>query len=237
MALVGTILVALALLVGALNGMRRGATREAVALIGVLLGALLVNLWVERWGVVVAQRTRWQPGTGQWIAAMGLLWSTSLLAGYGSGSLLPRRTGRLAGSQRAIGALLGLVNWGLLAGLALRYTQTLLYGETPGAQKPTTWIRASVASRFLLERFDLILLAFAWGVAVIALVVTLVQLVRRLLAPRPPAKPASTNKPAASRPLAEGAILGDTTVARPAQTPPGMQPSFIEKPRSPSGPS
>src|SRR3712207_6115444 len=65
------------LLLGALNGARRAAVKEGMALVGVLLGALLVSLWMDRWGLVLAGRARWQPATGQWIAAIGTLWGTA----------------------------------------------------------------------------------------------------------------------------------------------------------------
>src|SRR3712207_5996421 len=114
MALAGTIVVGLSLIIGLLNGLRRGAMKEGIALIGILFGALLVTLWAERWGIVLARRTRWQPGTGQWIAATSVLWGTALFSGYGSGVLLPQRAIRPRRAMRAGGALLGLLNSGLL---------------------------------------------------------------------------------------------------------------------------
>lgn len=231
MALAGTIVVGLVLLIAALNGFRRGTIKEGMALVGILLGTLLVMLWGERWGVTVARRTGWQPGTGQWIAAMGLLWVTALLSGYGSGVLLPRRKGRLPTALRGGGALLGLLNGVLLAGFSLRFTQRLLYAETPQALKQT-WIRTGVASRFLLDQLDLLVLGLAWGVAVVSLVATLVQLVRRLLAPRPSA-PATTSAPAAAKP-AEAPLFGGGTTT-PSPIAPGMERSFIEKPKSSGG--
>ena len=232
MALAGTIVVGLVLLIAALNGFRRGALKEAVALIGILLGTLLVMLWGERWGVMVARRTGWQPGTGQWIAAMGLLWGTALLSGYGSGVLLPRRKDRMPPALRGGGALLGLLNGALLAGFSLRFTQQFLYAETPQALK-ATWIRAGAASRFLIDRLDLLVLGLAWGVAVVSLVATLVRLVRRLLTPQqgaPAAAPASTApKPAAPAPLFGGGTTTQSPIA------PGMERSFIEKPKSTGG--
>ena len=237
MALAGTIVVGVALLLGALNGLRRAAVKEGMALVGVLLGALLVSLWTDRWGLALASRFRWQPVTGQWIAARGTLWGTALLAGYGSGSLLPRRAVRMSSSLRGGGAVLGLLNAGLLLGLTLRYMQTLLYGETATGPK-ATWIRAAVASRFLLERFDLIVLGVAWSIAALSLIVTLVQLVRRLFArPQPATTPAPTNPSAVSnpKPVPATPIYPGGTATSSATTAPGMERSFIDKPRTPSG--
>ncbi len=237
MALAGTILVAVALLLGALNGFRRAAVKEGMALVGVLLGALLVSLWIERLGLDLARRTRWQPGTGRWLAAMATLWVTALLAGYGSGSLLPGRAVRMSSMLRAGGAVLGLLNAGLLLGLSLRYTQTYLYDET--AEQKATWIRSAVASRFLLDRFDMIVLGVAWSIAAVSLIVTLVRLVRRLFAaPQPAVTPASPPKP-------DAATASGTAPNRPLHPwngpsappagAPGMERSFLEKPKTPTG--
>lgn len=236
MALAGTILVAVALLLGALNGFRRAAVQEGMALVGVLLGALLVTLWIERLGLDLARRTRWQPGTGRWLAAMGTLWVTALLAGYASGALLPRRAVRMSSALRAAGAVLGLLNAGLLLGLSLRYTQSYLYGEA--AEQKATWIRSAVASRFLLDRFDLIVLGVAWSIAAVSLISTLVRLIRRLFAaPRPavtPVAPAKPNTSTAPDLVPNRPLHPWTGPSAPAPAP-GMERSFLEKPKTPTG--
>ena len=193
MALVGTIVVGLALLIGALSGLRRGMVSEGMALVGVLLGALLATMWAERWGAGIATRLSWQPLTGRWIASMGLLWITALLAGYGSAALLPRRHVSLPSRQRLGGALLGLLNGGLLIGITLRYTQSLWYGEAPG-RPAASWIRAGQASRLLVERFDLLLLAIAWSFAVISLIAMLFRLFGRVSWRRPAAPPGGSSR-------------------------------------------
>jgi lysylphosphatidylglycerol synthetase-like protein (DUF2156 family) len=235
MALVGTIVVAVALLIGLGNGLRRGTIKESIALVGVLLGALLVSLWAERWGIIVAQRTGWKSGTSEWLAALVLLWVSTLFTGYGGAALLPGRAIRLTPAMRAGGALLGLLNWCILVALSLRYTQMMLYRETE-TPKPT-WIRDAVASRFLLDRFDLLLLSLAGGVAVVALVTILVRLLRGLnAAPTKPPTPTVPTRPTTGATAAttspSSPIFRDSTAQ---STPPGMERSFIEKPRPPSG--
>ncbi|HSH82782.1 MAG TPA: hypothetical protein VLA19_29980, partial [Herpetosiphonaceae bacterium] len=181
-------------------------------------------------------RTRWQPGTGRWLAAMGTLWVTALLAGYASGALLPRRAVRMSSALRAAGAVLGLLNAGLLLGLSLRYTQSYLYGEA--AEQKATWIRSAVASRFLLDRFDLIVLGVAWSIAAVSLISTLVRLIRRLFAaPRPavtPVAPAKPNTSTAPDLVPNRPLHPWTGPSAPAPAP-GMERSFLEKPKTPTG--
>jgi hypothetical protein len=226
MTLVGSVVVGIALLVGVLVGARRGATKEVMALVGVLLGALLVTTWASRWGVAIATRTGWQRTTGEWIGAMMLLWGTALFAGYGSAALLPRTAARMSSAQRIAGAALGLVSATLLTGLTLRLTQTLFYGEV-GNDRQMTWIRQAVVSRFLLERFDLLVLGATWTFAVVALVVSLVRLLRMFFVAAKPA-PAPAAKPTPATPSAS------VTPAQPTQPtpaiPPGMERSFLDKP-------
>lgn len=224
MSLVGTVVVGAMLLIGVLNGLRRGAIKEGMALIGVLLGALLMILWSVRGGAFLSQRIRWQSGTSQWIAAMSLLWVTALLVGYGSGLLMPRR-GRMPVFIRLGGAVLGLLNAGLLAGFSLRYTQLLFYGETSTAPK-TTWIRNAIASRFLVDRLDELVLGIAGVVAAVALVMALIRLIWRFVRPRPavPAPaPQSVIEPAPSSQVPGVLPSGQTGI------PPGMEPSLLQK--------
>ena len=233
MTLLGTIVVGIALLLGALNGLRRGATKEVMALVGVLLGALLTTMWAARWGVVITQRTGWEQTTGQWLGSMVLLWVTALFSGYSSASLLPRSAARLSTLQRIAGAVLGLINASLLVGLSLRFTQTLIYGEA-GNDIEMTWIRTGIASQFLLDRFDILVLGAAWTFAVISLIVMLFKLIQKFFAasrqvPPAPAKPVGTPKP-----TGEGAVIRDTPPAQPTHSSttaaPGMERSFLDKP-------
>jgi hypothetical protein len=219
-----------------LNGLRRGAIKEGILLIAVLLGALLVTLWGERGGVAIARRMSWQPGTGQWLAAMGLLWGAVLGTGYAPGALLRARQGKMPLPMRVIGAVLGLLTAGLLLALSLRYTQVLLYGDAAG--RKATWIRSAVATRFLLERFDVMLLGLVWGIAMVSLVVIVGQLIMRLISPNRDVAPAR-QRTAPMKPVVEPqpSIL-DSIPSSPgssAPVPPGMERSFIDRSRSTSG--
>ena len=251
MALVGTIIVGLALAIGALNGARRGALKEGMALIGVLLGALLVTFWAERWGVTLSRATNWRPELGQWAATLAVLWGTALFSGYGSAALLPRRPGGMPWTLRAGGALLGLVNGGLLTGFTLLYTQRHFYGANAAA-RGTSWVEMAVASRFMIERLDLIVLGVAWTFAVVSLVVTLIRLVRSLIAPQPASAPAPSARASSSQPLppdstarppsaqgtspaADASRSRDATATQSTTRPPGMEPSFLDNPRTPTG--
>ncbi len=233
MALLGSIVVGIALLIGALNGLRRGATKEVMALVGVLLGAFLVTMWGERWGAAIAQRTGWQPTTGQLIGSMVLLWVTALFSGYASASLLPRTAAKLTGLQRIAGTILGLINATLLVGLTLRLIQTLRFGEG-GNDSQSSWIRDSIASRFLLEHFDLLVLGGAWTFAIVALVVSLFKLLQTFFTASRPA-PVATAKPSGPpKPTGDSPVMRDTLPIQPAQssptTAPGMERSFLDKP-------
>ena len=232
MALAGTILTGIVLVLGLLNGLRRGVLKESMVLTAVLLGALLVTLWSERGGAVVARRMNWQPGTGQWLAAMCLLWGSTLGAGYASGALLPRRSGKMPWPLRAAGGVLGVLNAGLLLAWSLRYTQHMFYGDV--AERKLTWIRLSVASRFLLEHLDVLMLGLSWGVAVVSLVVIVGQLMMRLILP----DRGVGRVPAQAEAAPARSILDPQSTARepaPAPIPPGMERSFIEKPRATGG--
>lgn len=230
MTLLGSIVVGVALIVGAANGLRRGATKEVMALVGVLLGAFLVTMWAERWGVTIAQRTGWQATTGEYIGSMLLLWVTAVFSGYGSAALLPASKARLTGLQRIAGGILGLINAALLVGLTLRLTQTLIFREV-GGDFQRSWIRDGIASQFLLDRFDLLVLGGAWTFAIIALVVSLFKLIQRFFAASRPA-PSPAPRPAPA-PTTSGApaVTSAPQPTQPAQSvPPGMERSFLDKP-------
>ena len=232
MALAGTIFTGIVLVLGLLNGLRRGVLKEGMVLPAVLLGVVLVTLWSERGGAVVARGMSWQPGTGQWLAAMSLLWGSTLGAGYASGALLPRRSGKISVPLRAAGGVLGVLNAGLLLAWSLRYTQHMFYGDVAG--RKLTWIRLSVATHFLLEHLDVLMLGLAWSVAVVSLVVIVSQLMMRLISPARGVGRLPTQAEAApARP-----ILDPQSTARepaPAPIPPGMERSFIEKSRTSTG--
>lgn len=242
MTLLGTIIVAAALLIGLGNGLRRGVLKEAIALIGILLGMVLVTLWADDGGQAIAQRTNWTSGTSKWIMSLILLWGTALLAGYGSGALIPQRITRLTPLLRVGGGLIGLVNWFFLCGFSLVLTQSLYYFENSETHK-ATWIRASPVSQFLLDRFNWIVLGIALVLAIAAFLVMLVRLVRGLRSsPRPspgnaPSIPVRTNTASPGAASTQSTVQTTREQAVKPMPAPGMERSFLDKPQNPTNKS
>ncbi|WP_029215532.1 CvpA family protein [Kallotenue papyrolyticum] len=240
-ALIPSIVIGVVILLGALNGWRRGGIREEAALIGVLLGALLVEFWAERWGQMVAE---WFASTNvarlRWLVAMTLLFGTTVFSGYGVGLLLPRAP--LKSTGRLTGALLGLITVTLALAFGLRYTQQFLYNQNTGS-----WILRDPLSRALVTWTDAALALAAAALALAAVVAGTLRLVRRLSRPTTPApKPAAVpSKPApasAAAPSPAGSSAGAgtpsgsaTAPTQPVATRPpvGQQEKFIEPPRKP----
>lgn len=232
MPLISSIIIGVLLLLGALNGWRRGGIREEAALIGVLLGALLVEFWAVRWGASFAA---WfglqQAERARWLVAMALLFGTAIFGGYGIGLLLPRvpikNTGHVAG------ALLGLITVTLLIGFGLRYTQRFWFNETDPAQPVQSWIREGILSRYLVEWIDVALAVAAAGLALAAIVTAIMRLIRLLSQPRVP-QPTPKPSPAAVKPAAPPPAAQSTppaTSAPPAQPRPiGQSEKFIDYP-------
>ncbi|MBA3946466.1 MAG: CvpA family protein [Herpetosiphonaceae bacterium] len=223
------ILIAILLIFGPLNGLRRGAIREGTALIGILLGALLAQGWGATWaqrlgGVAAAAKGH---STTEKVLTLGLLIGIALLCGYGSGVLLPRRTEKMAITQRLGGGVLGFINMGLLCGFALLFIQHLWYDPftlpttsttNPGTVIPdvgTSWIQRTPLTRLLVERLGLILLGVAVAFAFASLIVGLVRLMGVLR--RPVAAP--QKQPVTPLPL--GAT--GTPAPRPGTTSPSAQ--------------
>ncbi|GAC1353598.1 MAG: hypothetical protein NVSMB42_09610 [Herpetosiphon sp.] len=204
-----TIIIAILLVIGTLNGLRRGLLKEAVALIGVLLGALLAQgwgvAWARQYGATVVA-----PGSlhswGERVLTLGLLFGVALLTGYGSGALVPQRIGKPSLIQRLGGAVLGLLNWGLLCAFTLSFVQQLWFSTSdgtlainphvvgpvdPGSVAPpaaatlnASWIMHAPVTRLLVERLGSLLLLVAAAFAVLSLVAALTRSGRRRVAAR-----------------------------------------------------
>jgi hypothetical protein len=231
-----TITFGILLLLGFLNGLRRGPAKEALALIGVLLGATLVELWSPGWSQEIARRTDIDQTTAQWVLALLLLLGTALLSGYGSGLML--RHASLRTRDRIGGALVGLLNIGLLLGLALRYIQRWRFGERSPQQPVQSWIRQDPLSQFLLDWTGVVLLGLALTVAVVVVLTVSLRLIRRLRQPQPASPtPTTTSTPdIATQPTVPNlASLDQPTSAEESSEslptiPIGQQEKFIDYP-------
>lgn len=229
--LFSSIAIGIVLLIGLLNGLRRGGIKEGTALVGVLLGALLVEFWADRWGASLTQRTNMNLNYATWLSALGLLIGTAILAGYGSGLLLRRPA--LTGGERFAGAALGLLNMALLVSFALRYTQQFYFNEADPTQPVESWIRAGIASRYMLNFLGLVLLGAAIVLALAAVLSTTIRLGRLATnqgASKQPAskprEPAKAPQPVQPRPTTPAA--GAAPPQQP-KVPAGQQEQFLDR--------
>lgn len=239
MAFISSIIIGVFLVFGLLNGLRRGGLKEGTALVGVLLGALLVEYWARRWGQAVSQRSGLKLETATWLLSLGLLLGTALLSGYGSGLLIRRHI--MKSGERLGGALLGLLNMGLLVSFTLRYTQQFYFNEANPAQQVPSWIRSGLLSRYMLEWVGLVLLGAAGVLALLSIITGAMRLGR--LATRPVPTPAPKPQPTAQpqqpkpqptfppRPAENNASAGQSQ-----KLPVGQQERYIDQPPPRSGP-
>lgn len=239
------ILIAVLLVLGPLNGLRRGAIREGTALIGILLGALLAQGWATSWaqrlgGAAAAASTKGHSSTER-LLTLGLLIGVALLSGYGSGVLLPRRSDKMPLTQRVGGGILGFINIGLLCGFALVFIQHLWYEPftVPATVTPdvgTSWIQRTPLTRFLIDRLGLLLLGVAVAFAVASLIVGLIRLMRRPSAVAPQKQPVTplplgaTGTPPPRPGTMTGPAVTLTTPSTAATTPTGNGPMSTPAP-------
>lgn len=248
MTLVSSIVIGIVLLLGLANGLRRGGLKEGTALIGVLLGALLVEFWARRWGETLSQRSGLKLNTAILLLSLTLLIGTALFSGYGSG-LFFRRTAMKSG-ERIGGAVLGLLNMGLLVSFALRYTQQLYFEEASPAQPVLSWIRTGVVSRYMLNWQGQVLLGAAIGLGVISLLTAALRLGRLASTAGKPAKPpikapaSPAPRPTQPTPASPAGafgsdrptdVLGGASQGPPRQ-PAGQQESFLDRQTPRTGP-
>jgi hypothetical protein len=215
LSLVSTLAIGALLLVGFFNGLRRGGIREGAALIGILLGALLVEIWVERWGQTLHDRSGLKIENARWLVGLGLLFSVAIFGGYGSGLLIRRAS--LKSSERMIGSLLGLLNSALLISFALRYTQQFYFNEQGSGEIIQSWIRSGPLSNRLLTWVDLALVGAAAALAIVSLLTGTIRLGRLATQPKP--KPAS--KPAGGQAQGAGGAKPQQGAAGAAPKPAG----------------
>lgn len=192
MPLISTIIIGCVLTFGLINGLRHGGIKEGIALVGVLLGALLVEFWVDSWGGRLSERSGLKLENAKWVIALSLLMGTALFSGYGSGIFI--RRGLLKTKERLGGALLGLLNMGLLVSFTLRYTQQFYFIETDPAQPQASWIRAGALSRYMVDWIGYTLIGAAFAIGAVALI-TRTMWIAKLATQNVPAKaePAKTH--------------------------------------------
>jgi|GEM_PF-3923585 len=227
MTLVSSIIIGVVLILGLLNGLRRGGIKEGTALIGVLLGALLVEYWAERWGNLIFERSSLRIEMATWLVAIALLIGTALFSGYGSGILM--RRGVMKTEERLSGALLGLLNMGLLVSFVLRYTQQFYFTEADPAQPIPTWIRTGVVTRIMLDWISFFLIGAAIALAVVSLVVATLRIGRLVTQASPNAgkKPQAGGKPQQpqQKPRTDGGFGGPPPQPK---IPAGQQEKFLD---------
>lgn len=193
MPLISTIIIGCVLAFGLINGFRHGGLKEGVALVGILLGALLVAFWVEPWGSRLSERSGLKPENARWVIALSLLIGTALFTGYGSGIFIRRTV--LKTKERLSGALLGLLNMGLLVSFTLRYTQQFYFIETNPAEPQASWIREGALSRYMVDWVGYLLIGAALTIGFVALILRTMWLARVATQQQQPAKPGAGKPP------------------------------------------
>jgi Colicin V production protein len=152
MALAMTIVVALVLLLLTLVGAGRDLQRGALALGGSLLGVVLGELWGARLGAAVVDRMRVSPPGAVFLVQALLLLGSSLVLGYGSGTLLSPHARALTWRRRVVGGLMGLLNGVVLVGFLLQYGAATNAGLTAlvGQSALAGMIHAGLPALFML---------------------------------------------------------------------------------------
>jgi hypothetical protein len=194
MPLASTLIIGCVLIFGVINGFRHGGFKEGVALVGILLGALLVEFWVEPWGRTLSERSGLKIENARWVISLGILIGTALFSGYGSGVFV--RRGVLRPRVRLSGALLGLLNMGLLVSFTLRYTQQFYFIEVDPAQPQPSWIREGAISSRMVDWVGYLLIGAALTIGLVALILRSMWLARVITQQQqPPSQPAKSDKP------------------------------------------
>lgn len=129
----------------ALVGLLRGALREAILAGTVALAAFINSQWAAQWGSgLYGLSSSWPQQGVQFTISVIVLWATTLIVGYGLGSLLPRTP--IPAWSRFAGGLFGLLSGAALAGWSLRYYIT----NTDGTLAPGVLLDTPVSRVFII---------------------------------------------------------------------------------------
>jgi hypothetical protein len=135
------LLMALVLIMFVPIGLWRGALREWLTLAGITLGLLLAGSWATPWGTDIASATGRDQNLTSFTVAIGFFLGATLSVGYGGGVTLPYRPD-LTGTNRFLGALLGLGNGTLILSGVLQIMQRNLFEGRPESPLKTAALAA-----------------------------------------------------------------------------------------------
>ena len=143
-------------------GYWHGGWRQVVVLAGILLSSAVLSEWAGPNGRDLTAQFGWPLARATTSVALLYLSVGAVTLGYLGGLLLPRPA-PLAPRERQCGALLGLLNGGLLLALALRIARS--YAFAPGEGRA---LRDSGLARFLIEQVGyLVMAAFIAGLGAV----------------------------------------------------------------------
>lgn len=135
------LLMALVLIMFVPIGLWRGALREWLTLAGITLGLLLAGSWAAPWGTELATATGRDQNLTSFTVAIVFFLGSALIIGYGGGVTLPYRPD-LTGTNRFLGALLGLGNGTLILSGVLQIMQRNLFEGRPESPLKTAGVAA-----------------------------------------------------------------------------------------------
>lgn len=202
-------------------GYWHGGWRQVVVLAGILLSYAVLSEWAGPNGRDLTAQFGWPLAQATTIVALLYLVVGTAILGYLGGMLLPRPA-PLSSYERGLGALMGILNGGLLLALALRILRS--YAFAPGEGQI---LRASLLARALIEQVGYLLMAaFVVGLgAVIAGVVRARRPVATAVTADALPERATVTPIAPAAPAAADPYDGLLDIDWPATSPSGTMPS------------
>lgn len=229
------------MLVFGVLGFVRGTVRETVLAATVAIAAFINSQWAGQWGGgLYGIFGGWPQQQEQFWISLVVLWSITLVVGYGLGTLLPRQP--LRSQSRLAGLLLGLMTGAALAGWSLRYSIT----NPDGTLFDDPILQGLVSRAFIIWAtwFPLLLVLLATLAVIIG---PLRRLQGHVSSPSVETDwtPSATPRPVEAQPAALAATRAATSTAAPvspaAYSPapygPYMSPTSTSRPTTPSSPS